>query len=211
MWDASSLYQPVRAAGETDSGACAEYDAILMRVAHAMAQLDDIDAIFQLVNSTLVETLACDRSSTFLMRDDHSLRLGGQSGRGGGPRDVYESDAFRRAAEPMVKWLCRERRSLVVSGPPFPPMLSARLAAELNLRSLMVVPILHAERVAGAITASRTDLPVPFTPAEVEFAEGLASHAAVALRRASLREENARHVEALRQSEQRYRALVERA
>ncbi|HEY8490854.1 MAG TPA: diguanylate cyclase [Dehalococcoidia bacterium] len=96
----------------------------------------------------------------------------------------------------------REQRPLVVNGPPYPDVIDPYVLEVLGVRSLLVVPMLNEGRLLGGITASFLRRAVPFRPADVEFVEGLASHAVAALRRARLHD-------ALRASEARYRSLVE--
>jgi diguanylate cyclase (GGDEF)-like protein/PAS domain S-box-containing protein len=175
----------------------------LLRVTHALAQLDDIRAILRLLNQTIVETLDCDRSVTFITSGDH-VALIESFGASDADLDIYRSEAYQRVAARVSAWLAHSRRPLVVNGPPFPSALTPRLADGLEIRSFVVIPLFENDQLVGALTAAHTRDQVAFTAEDVAFIEGLASHAVVALRRARLGE-------ALRRSEERYRLLVEQA
>jgi PAS domain S-box-containing protein len=176
----------------------------LLGVAHAVAQLDDAQDILRLVSQSVVETLGCDRSAIVLLTENGSVSLAAAHGQSPEVLDVYRAAGFRETIEPLRRWLERERRTLVVNGPPFPDVIHPWLVEALRIRAQLVAPLIAEGRVVGGLTAAYSGRDAGFAPEDVDFVEGLASQAVVALRRASL-------VAALRASEKRYRTLVEHA
>jgi K+-sensing histidine kinase KdpD len=65
-----------------------------------------------------------------------------------------------------------------------------RVIDELQMRSVMVVPMVARGRTIGVITLIGTESRPPFTPDDVRLAEQLASHAAIAIDNARLFEES---------------------
>lgn len=185
------------------------YTDILLDVSHALAGLEDSAAILELLHRTVAETLGCDRSTTVLLDEDDTLRLAARYGVPDDDVALYGTPEMREACRPLVDWLRREKRCFMYDGPPGPDALHPLVVETFHVRSLLIAPLLDGDRLLGGFTANWTRKRHRFTDAELSFVEALASHAATALHRARMRAERADEMEALRQSEERYRLLVD--
>jgi PAS domain S-box-containing protein len=96
-----------------------------------------------------------------------------------------------------------------------PPELLCQ-AHEDNIRALMIVPLMYQNSYIGGITLVQCNCLQKWTDSDVEFIQTLADHCAIAIYQAELHQqlqtqlaERQQVEEALRQSEARYRAIVE--
>jgi PAS domain S-box-containing protein len=94
-----------------------------------------------------------------------------------------------------------------------PPQLQV-CATEYGIRSLLIVPLLHKETYIGGISLHQSDREREWTADDIAFVKTIADHFAIAIVQATLFErkqaelqERQRFVEALQDSERRFRAI----
>lgn len=86
-----------------------------------------------------------------------------------------------------------------------------QMLREVGMRSAMIVPLLARGRALGAISLVSAESGRRYTPSDLAVAEDLARRAAIAIDNARLYTERTRTEEALRESEMRFRTMIEQS
>ena len=132
--------------------------------------------------------LQVDRCAIFLGKDQDSLTLAYLSGP---PLEGLEvgrhADVQALGSRAFPEALLR-RAPLVVRNAAEDPRSNADLAKRWDVHSALLVPLISHQRILGLLLATRTK-PSTWNPGEVELADLLARHAAVAMENAGLYQE----------------------
>ncbi|MCX7680362.1 MAG: ATP-binding protein [Anaerolineae bacterium] len=135
---------------------------------------------------------------------------------------TFPEDATLRGTgrdHPTILRVLDRRRPLVLQkdGPAFIPA-DLELLRDYNAHTLLMLPLLAHDRVVGLVELVEDMARREYTSEEIQLAESLAAHAALALENARLYEQARKEIaerimmeEALRKSEERYRTLVAQA
>jgi PAS domain S-box-containing protein len=169
------------------------------QMADAVSKAGAIEEIYREALNALQRTLRADRAAILLFDSSGTLRFKAWRGLSAG---------YRRAVEGHCPWSRDEEK-------PEPVLISdvaseANLAEELRgvilkegIRALGFFPLVYRRRLLGKFMAYY-NAPHSFTEEEVRLAKTIASHIAFAI-------ERKRAVDALRESEEKYRTLIDSA
>ena len=168
----------------------------LYRLTAAVAQTTSVTEITEATLDALLDGAGADRASVLLFDDDGAMRFKGWRGL---------SDGYRAAVEGHSPWGQEDCAATPITVrdietdetlASFRPTIRAE-----GIRALAFIPVKSATRVLGKFMVYYNDVH-DFIEDELQFCEALARHVAFAV-------ERARGEQALRESELRYRAVVE--
>jgi phosphoserine phosphatase RsbU/P len=174
---------------------------VLLQVADAVSRFQPIDTtLAQVAQLTPLLTgvdrcavLLLDADGNYLARTVHALRSG-------------LADAFRQAIIlpgelPLLDDACRTGQPLVVDDAEHSPLVPDAWRQRFASRTILVVPIILADVVIGALLADDVDSAHMFSPRRVRILAGIASQAAVAIENARLQSLQATQVRLVRELE----------
>jgi signal transduction histidine kinase len=125
------------------------------------------------------------------------------------PLELYDSD---RLATSLVHYVSRTRASLVIDHAAADPLLSKdRYVRRAQVRSLLLIPILHQADLVGLLYFENNSLAGAFHPRRVEILEVIAAQAAISIVNARLYQEMESRVEARTQELSRQKTALEQA
>ena len=164
----------------------------------AVSRADPIDVIYTEALHGLQGALSADRAAILLFDSDGVMRFKAWRGL---------SDKYRRAVEGHSPWKQDEAdpRPLTIADASTDPALGPLRSTILKegIGALGFVPLLYESRLLGKFMIY-FNAPHEFLEEELQLAQNIADHTAFAIRRT-------RNDQALRQSEERYRRLIETA
>ncbi len=175
----------------------AEVAAGLLRLAQAIEGVEHLDDVLDTVVRTTAQLMGVTQCGLFLLdQADETLVPSAVFGLSPEQRAVYETLRGPARLPAVVRALATQEP--VVARADTPDLdLPPRLAEALDVRSLLVIPLVSGGRVMGMMAAHSSGVARTFTPKEIALARGIAAHAAVAIDKARLfRETQARLREA---------------
>ncbi|MFQ5632065.1 MAG: PAS domain S-box protein, partial [bacterium] len=162
-----------------------------------VSRAEDIDAIYQESLSGLERTLGADRSAILLIDSDGEMRFKAWRGL---------SRHYRQAVAGHAPWPPSEKnpQPLLIPNVEDEPAIETFRPVILDegIRAVAFIPLLYQGRLLGKLMIYYNNLH-PFSAEEVQLAQTIARHVAFAIARKKSEQD-------IRQSEQRYRTLVER-
>ncbi|MBI3977157.1 MAG: GAF domain-containing protein, partial [Chloroflexi bacterium] len=177
----------------------------LLRTAETLARLVPLDQLLEEVAMRAVELLEADDALIFLAEGDGQrfvLRAGA-----GVPEEKlarFPIQTVSPATFTAFAALCTTNEPLAIADARHSPLVPPGLAEWWGVISCLFVPIVHGERIQGAMVVHFTQVAHHFTAAELRLASGLAGQTAVAIA-------NSHAFETVRGSETRFRLLVQNA
>ncbi len=174
----------------------ARHQKALFHLADHLHRATSADETFNTAREAILEALQCDRASILLFDEQDRLRFVSWCGL---------SDAYRAATEGHSPWRPDEQnpQPIIVEDletSNFEPALKAIVKAE-GIGALAFVPLVSNRKLIGKLMAY-FNAPHIFSESDIELGLTISRQLAFAL-------ERQRSAEALRQSEERFRAIVE--
>ena len=174
----------------------ARHQKALFHLADHLHRATSADETFSAAREAILEALQCDRASILLFDEQDRLRFVSWCGL---------SDAYRAATEGHSPWRPGEQNPQPITvedveTSSFEPALKAIVKAE-GIGALAFVPLVSNRKLIGKFMAY-FNAPHVFSESDIELGLTISRQLAFAL-------ERQRAAEALRQSEERFRAIVE--
>ena len=130
--------------------------------------------------------LLLDAEGNYLARTVHALRAG--------LADAFREAVIRPGELPLLDDACRTGQPLVVDDAEHSPLVPDAWRQRFASRTILVVPIILADVVIGALLADDVDSAHMFSPRRVRILAGIASQAALAIENARLQSLQAKQV-----------------
>src|SRR5450759_3512730 len=174
---------------------------VLLQVADAVSRFQPIDTTLAQVAQLTPLLAGVDRCAVLLLdangnyqaRTVHALRAG--------LADAFRQAVIRPGELPLLDDACRNGQPLVVDDAEHSPLVPDAWRQRFASRTILVVPILLADAVIGALLADDVDTAHMFSPRRVRILTGIASQAAVAIENARLQSLQAEQVRLVRELE----------
>jgi PAS domain S-box-containing protein len=181
----------------------AEISAALLKLVDAVAVRQELDELLETVVQTTAQLLGRRRGALFLMDPTEDVLIPTKAW-GVSPTHEPAFRRFRRAARirAVVKAI-QTREPVVVEDARVERSLPRRLVRDLDLRSVLIMPLTSGGRVLGILAVDTPGEPHVFWPKEIALARGIATYAAVAIANAGL------FAEKVQRSEARLRAVMD--
>ncbi|GAC1626096.1 MAG: hypothetical protein NVS4B2_05110 [Chloroflexota bacterium] len=173
----------------------AEQLQIITDVSRTIATSIDLEQTLHLIARNMARSVDASVCLIALLEEDDSAWYGAAAS---DSEDVWRTRRVERPERNIVFEVTDTERPLVVEDALNHPLVSNYFARLLDLRSLMVLPLLAGDAGAiGAVLLGQREHQRVFTDEEVNQASGLASQAAMAIRnaRTHAREEEEQHVQ----------------
>jgi PAS domain S-box-containing protein len=193
----------------------------LYRVARSLAADESVEAVLRRIVEAVAGAMPADRVNLFAVDEDRRLVTGRY--RFGMKGDQTADIEFDELLEGLAGWVLRERKATLSPGGPRDPRESQRVHDRRTAAGhgpMVVAPIFYRERALGVIVVGNAPRGREFEQDDADLLSAMASHAAVSIENAMLREqlEGARaefegrvleRTAALAESEERYRRITE--
>ncbi len=174
---------------------------VLLQVADAVSRFQPIDTTLAQVAQLTPLLAGVDRCAVLLLAADgnywahtvHALRAG--------LADAFQEAVIRPGELPLLDDACRTGQPLVVDDAEHNPLVPDAWRERFASRTILVVPIILADVVIGALVADDVDSAHMFSPRRVRILAGIASQAAVAIENARLQSLQAEQVRMVRELE----------
>ncbi|MSR22840.1 MAG: sensor domain-containing diguanylate cyclase [Gemmatimonadetes bacterium] len=148
-------------------------------IVRALVSSVDIEELLGTVADAALDLLGADGAVAWLFEEDLA-RVGASRG----PIALDAGTTFPLEGG-LVTALLEERRAVIVEDVRTTELLTSQQRALLRSRCALVVPLVHGERVTGALSVEMAR-PRPFRKEDQQLLERLAGHAMVALQNAQL-------------------------
>ncbi|MFC1579595.1 response regulator [Thermodesulfobacteriota bacterium] len=180
---------------------------MIHEVSTLLMQTLDIDEICEKIMHSLFSCLKRIDSGVILLGDDESKEL----------RQVISRSRIRKNVKikysrTMVNKVLREGKAIMISdtGEEEAQDLSESIE-KARIKSIMCVPLVTKSRIRGVIYVHSVQVPRGFRKDDLHFLTALSSPVALAIENALLYKKRRKTEEALRESEEKYRILIENA
>jgi PAS domain S-box-containing protein len=169
------------------------------RLSHALNDVDalitstlEIDTVMDGMLTTAAEALGVDTAAVTLLEHD-SYRITHTYGF----PDEFAGTHLSREDLPYAELAVDTRVTVVIDDARNDPRTKHEVIERFGVQSAIVVPLLRADEVYGAVVFNYSEPRAPFSPAQVDFATKLGSHVSLALENAMLYEAEHRVAETL--------------
>ena len=159
---------------------------------------------------SVVSLIRCDRSSIFLLQEDYYRAKFNH----GNPPDIAVLFPQTRFSpkNPLIAQAMESRTYIMVNDVKCSSLLDQRLVEVIRIKAIVLAPLLELDgRPLGFITAEYNENAGVFTSLESTLLLGMAKLAEIILQTDRINAENKHFLEALRESEDRFRTLFEQA
>lgn len=163
-----------------------EISGTLLRLAQAVEGLQDLDPLLETVTEAAPQLLGLTRCGLFLF-DSAEGTLVPTKAWGFAEAEIPAFLALKGAPNiPAVARAAESLEPMVVAPATLDTWIPEDVANALNIRSMLVVPLVSRGRLMGIIALDSPGVAQTFTPKQIAIARGIAGHAAVAIDNARL-------------------------
>ena len=174
-----------------------EETAVLYQLAHSLAQMDNDQQIFELVLTVYLQYLNLQQGGVLIFGDDK--RYGTLKACMVAGRFIEPDSKISLAGNPSYEQLLKTRNPVVITdtrtGSRSDPVHS--LTQQLDITSLLLIPILVRGEVIGALRGEATRTIHEFSNREISMVEAMATQLAIAIENRRLNAETQRRAEQL--------------
>ncbi len=174
---------------------------ILLQVAEAIGRLQSIDMTLEQVARLAPAITGVDRCAVLVRNEDGSFRTRTVHALRDGLADAYRDVVVHPGDLPLLDDACRLGQPLVVDDTSGNPQVPEEWRQRFGSCTVLVVPLLVADEVIGALVADDVDAPRMFSERRVRILSGIASQAAVAIENARLQVQEAERARMSRELE----------
>jgi serine phosphatase RsbU (regulator of sigma subunit)/putative methionine-R-sulfoxide reductase with GAF domain len=174
---------------------------VLLQVAEAMSRLQPLDLTLAQVARLTPRLAGVDRCAVLLREQDGTFRVRTAHALRPGLAEVYHDVFVRPGDLPLLDDACRSGQPLVVDNVAQSERVPEAWRARFASRTLLVVPLLVADEVIGALLADDVDSTYMFSPRRVRIMAGIASQTAIAIENARLQAQEAERARLSRELE----------
>ncbi len=159
----------------------AEISRALLTLAEAIGGVSDLDRVLDTVVRLTPHLLGLTRCGLFLWDPAGDVLV--PTAAWGLAEELRP--AFRGLTGPpriaAVRRAIESREPVVVDASTVPEAIPPEIAGPLDIRSVLILPLLSSGRLMGTMAVDSPGVPHVFTPKQIAIARGLAAHAAVAI------------------------------
>lgn len=167
---------------------------IVNEVSRAIATSIDLEQTLSLIARNMARALDTSVCLIALLDEDASAWYGAAAS---DMEEVWKQRRVERPEPSIIFEVADRERPMAVEDAQNHELVSAYVAREFGIRSLVALPLLAGDRAIGAVVLGQRDRTRVFTAEEVDRASGLAGQAAMAIRNARVhgREEEEHHIQ----------------
>jgi len=173
----------------------------LLQVAEAMSRLQPLDLTLAQVVRLVPRLAGVDRCAVLLREQDGTFRARTAYALRPGLAEAYHDFSVRPGDLPLLDDACRSGQPLVVDNVTQSERVPEAWRGRFASRTLLVVPLLVADEVVGALLADDVDSAHIFSPRCVHIMAGIASQTAIAIENARLQAQEAERARLSRELE----------
>ena len=174
---------------------------ILLQVAEAIGRLQPVDLTLEQVARLAPAITGVDRCAVFLRGEDGNLYLRTVHALRDGLVEAYAGAVVGPDDLPLLDDACRLGQPLIVNDTRDSPQVPEAWRARFGSCTILVVPLVVADEVIGALVADDVETPHMFSERRVRILSGIASQAAVAIENARLQVQEAERARMSRELE----------
>ncbi len=174
---------------------------ILLQVAEAIGRLQPIDLTLEQVARLAPAVAGVDRCAVLLRDEEGNFRVRTVHALRAGLADAYRDCIVRPGDLPLLDDACRLGQPLVVDDTCRTDRVPEAWLARFNSCTLLVVPLLVADEVIGALVADDVETSHMFSARRVRILSGIAGQAAIAIENARLQAQEAERARLARELE----------
>jgi serine phosphatase RsbU (regulator of sigma subunit) len=174
---------------------------ILLQVAEAISRLQPVDITLEQVARLAPAVTGVDRCAVLLRGEDGNFHVRTAHALRGGLADAYRDAIIAPSELPLLDDACTLGQPLVVEDAYQSPRVPDAWRARFGSRTILVVPLLVADEVIGALVADDVETTHMFSERRVRILSGIASQAAIALENARLQAQESERVRLARELE----------
>ena len=165
---------------------------ILLQVAESISRLQPVDVTLEQVARLAPAVTGVDRCAVLLRHDDGNFYVRTVHALRDGLADAYQGMVIHPDDLPLLDDACRLGQPLVVDDVcSKPSRVPEAWQTRFGSCTMLVVPLLVADEVIGALVADDVEAPRMFSERRVRILSGIASQAAVAIENARLQAQEA--------------------
>ena len=165
---------------------------ILLQVAESISRLQPVDVTLEQVARLAPAVTGVDRCAVLLRHDDGNFYVRTVHALRDGLADAYQGVVIHPDDLPLLDDACRLGQPLVVDDVcSKPSRVPEAWQTRFGSCTMLVVPLLVADEVIGALVADDVEAPRMFSERRVRILSGIASQAAVAIENARLQAQEA--------------------
>lgn len=160
---------------------------VLLEIARATGSIVDEKELFTLIAQGAVRACRVDRCSIFLWEELGEWVVPVTSQFADGTAHLQPGKTFdtlgklKVEAVPFFQEAVRRREPVLISEPATDPLIPLGWGERFQLKSVLVVPLIHRDRVIGGLVLDCVQEPRPLTPEQVRRALTLAGQVALAM------------------------------
>ncbi len=174
---------------------------ILLQVAEAIGRLQPIEQTLEQVARLAPAVTGVDRCAVLLRNADGSFQVRTVYALRAGLAEAYRDRIIRPGDLPLLDDACRLGQPLVVDDTCHTSRVPEAWLSQFGSCTLLVVPLLVADEVIGALVADDVETPRMFSERRVRILSGIASQAAIAIENARLQLQEAERARLARELE----------
>jgi len=174
---------------------------ILLQVAEAIGRLQPVDLTLEQVARLAPAVTGVDRCAVLLRSDDGNFQVRTVHALRAGLADAYRDWVIRPGDLPLLDDACQLGQSLVVDDVGSTQRIPQAWIERFGSCTILVVPLLVADEVIGALVADDVETPRMFSERRVRILSGIASQAAIAIENARLQAQEAEQARLARELE----------
>lgn len=174
---------------------------VLLQVAEAIGRLQPIDMTLDQVARLAPAVTGVDRCAVLLRAADDTFQVRTVHALRSGLADAYRDCVIRPGDLPLLDDACRLGQPLVVDDVRYTSRVPPTWIERFGSCTVLVVPLLVADEVIGALVADDVETPHMFSERRVRILQGIASQAAIAIENARLQQQEAERARLARELE----------
>ncbi|MFQ5830131.1 MAG: GAF domain-containing protein [Candidatus Methylomirabilia bacterium] len=165
----------------------------LLNIAQVLGSTLELRQVLKIIALRTAEAVGGERCSINLWREGHVVPVMSQFADGRADPDLWAKfkamGPYRLEEVPAHAEAMRTKRPIAIEDVTGSTMLPAYWAEAFDIRSVLVVPLIHQDEAIGSLNIDRTKAPHVWRQEQIDLAMTIASQAALALEKARLYEE----------------------